>query len=249
MKGSDIARAYIITRESLMLQDVWQQIEALDGKIDTKNQVELFTDINKLVTRFVLWLLRKQAHNLNIAQNINIIKLSISELIDNIEFVVTDISNKKYLDKLDYYKNLSISEDLAKKMASFSVLSPAFDIIEIAHKTKLSILKVAKLYFDLGSRFSLDLLRLATDKILMNNYWDRLSLKSLQDDLYDQQKSLTLDVIEKVGINNNSINQWCEANDKRVDSYDVFIKDLSNIESLNFSMIVVAAKRINLLIL
>jgi glutamate dehydrogenase len=232
-----------------MLKTIWQEIEELDGKIDTKYQVKLFTNINKLLSRFVLWLLRKQANNLNITYNVNILKLSMSELIDNIEFVINGMSSKKYLDNLNYYKSLSISENLAKKMAVFSVLSPAFDIIEVAYKTKLPILKVAKLYFDVGSRFSFDLLRIATAKIQMNNYWERLSLKSLKDDLYDQQRALTLDIIEKVGINNNSINQWCEANEKRINAFDLFIKDLSIIESLDFSMLVVATKRINLLIL
>ncbi|KKB96053.1 NAD-specific glutamate dehydrogenase [Candidatus Arcanobacter lacustris] len=249
MPGSDIARSYIIARESLMLKAIWQEIEELDGKIDTKYQVELFTNINKLLSRFVLWLLKKQAHNLNIEQNINILKLSMNELIDNIEFVINGSSHEKYLDKLNYYKGLSISETLAKKMAAFSILSPAFDIIELAHKTKLPILKVAKLYFELGSRFSFDRLRLATDKIVMNNYWERLSLNSLKDDLYDQQRALALDVIKKVGINNNSINEWCLANEKRVNAYDVFIKDLSLVESLDFPMVVVATKKLNLLIL
>ncbi len=249
MKGSDIARAYTITRDSLNLRKIWQEIEDLDGKIEINYQVELFTSINKLISRYVFWLLRNQLHNLNIAHNIGVLKPALEEVVNNIEICITGMSKNKFYDKLNYYKNLKISQSLAKTMATIAVISPACDIVSVAHKNNLSVIKAAQLYFQVGDTFKFDFLRAAIDKISMNSYWERLSLKSLKDDLYDQQRALTSDVIDKVGFVPEAIKEWSKLKPKQVQRYNEFIADLVNLQVLDPAMVVVAAKRINLLVI
>jgi glutamate dehydrogenase len=248
MKGSDIARAYTITRDSLNLRKIWQEIEDLDGVIDVHHQVELFTSINKLISRYVFWLLRNQLHNLNISHNIGVLKPALEEIVQNIEICITGMSKNKFYDKLNYYKNLKISPSLATTMATISVISPACDMVSVAHKNNLSVIKAAQLYFQVGDTFKFDFLRAAIDKISMNSYWERLSLKSLKDDLYDQQRALTSDIIEKVGFIPEAIKEWSQLKQKQVQRYNEFIADLINLEVLDPAMVVVAAKRINLLV-
>jgi glutamate dehydrogenase len=135
-----------------------------------------------------------------------------------------------------------------KRIASISVLSPACDIIIVASKNNLPIQKVAKLYFEIGNRFEFDWLRGCIDKISINSFWERLSLKSLKDDLYDQQRKLTAEIIKYVSNDSDPINEWCKTSKQRVERYDNFIKDLMTIETPDSSMLVVAAKRASSLI-
>jgi glutamate dehydrogenase len=249
MPGSDIARAYTITRDAFDLRTLWKDIEALDGKIKVSDQVELFLQTNKLLQRCIFWFLRNSAQTLDINENVSLFKPMIKELVINIEKAIIGKSKERYDDKLSFFTQMQIPASLAKKISTIAVLSSACDIITVASKNNLPILQVAKLYFELGNRFHFDWLRSCVDKISIDSYWEKLSLKSLKDDLYDQQRKLTAEIIKYIKHASDPISQWSKDNHKQIERYDSFIKDLLRMESIDSSMLVVAAKRAGSLII
>ena len=76
------------------------------------------------------------------------------------------------------------------------MLSSAFDIISVAHKASLPVVQVGQVYFALGERLRLGSLRSAASGIATVTHFERLAVQALIGDLYDEQRRLTLSVIE-----------------------------------------------------
>ncbi|MFV9876217.1 MAG: NAD-glutamate dehydrogenase [Rickettsiales endosymbiont of Dermacentor nuttalli] len=243
-KGSDIARAYIITVEAFDLRAIWGKLSTLDNNIKTANRITLLIEINKMISRCVFWLLRNFMHALNITELVAYLKPMIKDLMSHLEVSLAGQVKKRFHNKLSQFENMNIPQELAHKIACISVLSSAYDIVSVAAKNALNVTEVGKIYFEIGARVNFDWLRACIDKIDTESYWDRLSLKSLKDDLYDRQRRLTSLVIEFMTNNKSDpIKQWAQKNEMQIELYDNFINDLISQDTIDLSMLIVAAKR------
>ncbi|AIL65445.1 NAD-specific glutamate dehydrogenase [Rickettsiales bacterium Ac37b] len=243
-KGSDIARAYVITVDAFDLRAIWEELSTLDNNIKIADRTILFTEINKMISRCVFWLLRNFMHALNIAELVAYLKPMIKDLMLHLEVSLAGKVKKRFSSKLSQFKNMNITQELAHKIACISVLSSAYDIVSVAAKNALTVTEVGKIYFEIGARVNFDWLRACIDKIDTESYWGRLSLKSLKDDLYDRQRRLTSLVIEFMTNNKSDpIKQWSQKNEVQIELYDNFINDLISQDHIDLSMLIVAVKR------
>ena len=80
-------------------------------------------------------------------------------------------------------------------------VASAFDIAEITASTKLDIKNIAEIYFAVGTRYSLKWLRSRLNKINLTNQWQKLSSKTVLEDLYSYQMKLAKAVAE-FGVKN-----------------------------------------------
>ncbi|BBI60475.1 hypothetical protein HSBAA_17810 [Vreelandella sulfidaeris] len=56
---ADIARAYIVARDSFNLPGLWAQIEALDNQVPNRIQYSMMLDLMRLIRRATRWFLRQ----------------------------------------------------------------------------------------------------------------------------------------------------------------------------------------------
>ena len=84
-------------------------------------------------------------------------------------------------------------------------------------------------------------------RISPHSYWQRVSAKTLVDDIYDQQKRLTVEVIKHLCGDNKcdtAINSWLEKNRVKIAQFDGFITDIKAYDDQDFSMVVVALRKV-----
>ena len=80
-------------------------------------------------------------------------------------------------------------------------------------------------------------------------YWDKLSLRTLSEDLYDQQRRLTSEAIKfaqenATPLDTDMLSSWFEANEKQLDRFNRFIVDIKSSDHIELPMLTVALKRI-----
>lgn len=247
LPACDIARAYTAVRDIFDLRDMWNVIEELTGKISLEAQRDITSEIQMLVERSCLWLLRYYPAPLKVDKTIAVIKPGVLELSKDLKkflpkghMEIFNIKHKKLIDD-------KIPSDLAFKVAGFELMASAFDIIQVANKAKLPVHVVANIYFELGYILHFDWLRAVLSDIQPHNYWERVSAKTLIDDLFEQQKRLASEVIKhlcKDNICGHAIKEWSEKNAKQLDGYKKFTDDLRSYEEQDISMIIVALRKI-----
>jgi glutamate dehydrogenase len=246
MHASDIARAYTIARDVFELRSVWDDISAVKN-IKPEQQKELFLEVQNMVELATVWFLRSNLQPLDVKQTVKNFSAAIKELSVALKEILPPRLKAGYDKRVDAYKEYGLSTALAEKIASMLALSSACDIVEVAMQTGLAVNVVGKIYFDLGARLGLGWLRRSLAKIVPHSYWDRISNKTLIDDLFSEQRRLTSEVIKLLGKDkdcNAALGAWVEKNARQISLYDPFINELKAHEEPGLSRIIIAIRKV-----
>lgn len=248
MPTCDIARAYAITRDVFRLRRIWQEIEDLDGKVMAEAQLRLFVDINHFVRRATLWFLRNKPQPLDIEKIAAEYMPAVEELRGHLEEILDEETAASFTQRREQYIEAGIPEALAQQVAAMERLTGALDIVHVAKAhTERPLLVAGRVYFALGGRFRLNWLREQASRLTIRSHWERLGMSSILQDLSDEQRRLTEEVIEAScsdDLCTDAVAAWAEKNAKPLSRYDQFIEDLLTNDVLDFAMLNVALRRV-----
>lgn len=246
----DVVKNYVIVCNAFGLNEVWSAIENLDGKVSTEAQSRMFLTINKLLERCVVWLLRN-GQNTDIATAVTKYSSIVKQLFEILHEILAKASKESFERKVSKYSEAKVPTVLARKIAAMDPLASAFDIAEIAAKSDLDIKTIAKIYFEVGTRLSIKWLRSKASGVIVDNYWQKLSFKTILEDLYRYQMRMAKQVVEFSHSNKDSrpsLEAWIKHNKSVVERYDTFIAELKEQANPDLSMFVVVLNRIRALV-
>lgn len=251
LKTCDIARAYVITREAFSLPELWQEIEGLTNKVESAIQIEMFREIAVLIERNTAWFIRNFTQPLsNISKIEKEFKEKIEIIYNHLSDVLTPTAKTLYQERIKYYTSKNVPQKLAKPIASMEFMSSACQIVKVSRGKDIDVDFVAKVYFMIGKRLGFYYLRSQANNLNMDTYWEKLSIKSYIDNLYDQQMRVTDNVItyylqqDKKLSADKLISNWCNDNKKQVSRFDELITDIQSHDYPDFSMLNVAGTRV-----
>ena len=248
----EVVKNFIIACDSFRIREIWQQVENLDKEVPLEIQMQMFLSANKLIERSVLWLLRNQIKG-SLDEIVARFQKIADELLSLLPTVLAKASHESFTRKIERYCINKVDRKLSERIASIDPVASAFDIAEIALATKFDIKTIAEIYFAVGTRFSLKWLRSRLNKIILNNHWQKLSSKTVLEDLYSYQMRLAKEIAE-FGLKNknksaeNLIADWSKNSIFLIERFDNFILELKNEQNPDLSMFVVALNRIKPLV-
>ena len=167
--------------------------------------------------------------------------------------VLAQASKESFERKIDKYCLNNVERSLAIKVAGMDPLASTFDIAEISAESNFDIEVIAKIYFGIGTRFSLKWLRSKVSKLVYDNKWQRLSGKTILEDLYSYQMKIAKAVVD-FNCNNkkicevSSMEKWVEVVEVMVKRFDDFIADLKMNPNPDISVFIVALNRLKPLV-
>ncbi|MCD6075723.1 MAG: NAD-specific glutamate dehydrogenase, partial [Rhodospirillales bacterium] len=138
----DVARAYIVVRDAFDLRSIWSAIEGLDAKVHADVQVKLFADIEQLIERVTLWLLRNVPAPIDMSKAIAEFGPKVRELAAGIEkFVPAEVTDNIEF-RVKRYTDQGVPLSLAKRIAYTILLVSAPDIIRADVQSKKSLSEI-----------------------------------------------------------------------------------------------------------
>lgn len=242
----DIARSYTIARDVFGLRELWDNI-SVAKKAGVENQQILFMEVQNLVESSTFWFLRNCPQPLQVSKLVKDFAPGVKEISENLIKVLPTSVTEVYDMRFNRFKEMGIDDDLAHKVAILNVLRSACDIVQVANNAKLQLSVAGKLYFELGANLNLGWIVRMLVKLPSDNYWEKMSYQSLVDDIYLQQRRLTLEAVKHLCKDNScstAIEIWKEKNIKMISRYDSFISDLKKSEEPDISMIIIAIRKI-----
>ena len=252
MPGSDIARAYAITRGTFGLRQLWSEIQALDTLVPAQVQIAMLVEINVVAERGTLWFLRTGIQPLDIAANVAACGPGIAELSDCLGDIATESDHAAIAQRTATYVQDRVPEALARRVASLHLLAPGLDIVRIAQAAGSSVPEVGRTYFAVGDRFGFDWLRGAAASVgASDNHWQRMAVAAIVEDLYGHQKELTQRVMEAADggdAGDTAINAWIDQRRVAVNRTESLFADLRQAGSVDLSMLAVANRQLRSLI-
>jgi glutamate dehydrogenase len=245
----DLISAYFITNELFDLESIWVEIEAFDSdkNISSEIQIELFSEVIKILRRGITWLLKNNKESFDIHDIIEEYRINVANLYKKLPDLFLGGAKERFLNKSNYYKTKGLNDELASSFSSLEFAISIFDIISIAKKINVDAEKLANLYFTIGAMLDIDWLRKVADSdISSGSYWELLSKQVIKDELYSKQRIL----VERIASESKDcdFNHWCNLNENNYKIFKNFVDDLKMQKVLDLSMIVVANKKLELLI-
>tara|TARA_R110000868_G_scaffold8205_3_gene42468 strand:+ start:59276 stop:64126 length:4851 start_codon:yes stop_codon:yes gene_type:complete len=193
---ADVVRAYAAARDIFDLPTAWQEIEALDYKLEMKYQLEMMLIGTRLIRRATRWILRNFRLGINIAEVVKRYSQAVKDLYEYLPNILVGRRQEQFTEHLNYYTELNVPDGVARKISSASAMFSALDIIEAATHNDMAVRDVANYYFAVGNELNLGWLREQINEQAPETHWETLALSAFRDDLDLLQRVLAISVLK-----------------------------------------------------
>jgi glutamate dehydrogenase len=194
--AADIARAYIVARETFDMRTLWTAIEEHDSSIPADLQLDMLLEGRKLVERATRWFLRSRPRPLDIAAEIERFAPGAALLAETLRGFLHGSDRAALEQAAARYVRAGVPDLLAERVAAFGATFSALDIVEVAGATGAPLEEVADVYHALGARLRLQWLRDEITALPRDNRWQTLARAALRDELYDVHSALTREALQ-----------------------------------------------------
>ena len=250
VKLCDIVRAFMIVNEIFGIDELWKETEELSGKVKAAVQIDIFSELIKLMRRGISWFVRNLQHPIDISNAIATYSVSVKAVYETVGPFLLGQAKQKLESKTAEYEASNVPSRLSTKVAILDSGISALDVVTISLATGHDATQITELYFKVADRFDLDWLRKCAEKQITESYWNRMSVQALKDDLYDKQRRLLHKVLEcnsdaKVAID---LDVWMERHGQSIKIFDEFIAQLHAQETVDLNMVILANKQFEMLL-
>ncbi|MFI9206351.1 NAD-glutamate dehydrogenase [Streptomyces sp. NPDC053048] len=191
----EIVRAQTAAREIFGLNGVWDAVEALDNAVAADVQTRIRLHSRRLVERGTRWLLNNRPQPLQLAETIEFFR-------DGVEAVWAELPKLLRGADIEWWQSIhdelvaaEVPDELAVRVAGFSSVFPALDIVATADRTGKESLSVAEVYYDLGDRLHISQLMDRIIELPRADRWQSMARASIREDLYAAHAALTAEVL------------------------------------------------------
>jgi glutamate dehydrogenase len=183
LSSADVARGFVLSDGAFGLSALKARIDALDGKMDARVQIELYGGIADQFRRATRWFLVNEKLDAPIAETVLRYRASLEALHESLALSDGEAAQIQALAR-------TVPQDLARDWVLMRHLDQALDIALLARETAKAPGQVASLYAALGGAIGLDRLRSLAEQYVPAEHWDRLALRRLMDGLSRSQRGI-----------------------------------------------------------
>ncbi|MBF7072796.1 NAD-glutamate dehydrogenase [Glaciecola sp. MH2013] len=245
-----VAEAYTVVKGVFGMASLWSDVEKLDNKIDATLQLEMLDSMRRTLRRNSRWYIRHGGKVASIEEAISRYKPAFKTISENLSsFLVAE----EYEDVQAETKRLieaKVPKNIAYRVASLSNMFSSMDLAQIAEQENRPVDVVARLYYQLGSRFELHWFLDQINQQSVSNHWQALARASYREELDWQQRSLTT-VLLNIDANEKDadkiLSTWCEDNKEALDRWYHMMTEFKTSDNHEFAKFSVALRELMLL--
>lgn len=201
----------MVVRDAFGLLGLWSAIEALDNQVAASVQLRANYKASRLAARETNWLLTRLGRSVSAEKDGQRFLKGISDLRKKVETILPqDLSDGLKLRRKAWVED-GMPVQLANDISLLPLLGAGFDIIKISDTLKVDLLKVAQVYFSVGSVFQLERLRTKALAIPHEGTQIAAATSGLVDSLNTVQADLTAKIVQEIGraqIHTQTVDDW-----------------------------------------
>ena len=238
-KPAQIVRAYLAVRDVFGFEPLWQQIEALDNRVDDAVQSAMLIELKGLGLRATGWFLHPRRLAEPIKALIERLTPAVVLLRGRIEPTLGDAP------QVTAWVAAGVPDALARSVAAAEALFDALNIAEIAEATAQPLADVAALHDTLATKLGLQPLQQQIDALPVGSYWENLAKIALGDDLSALLRAITLEVLNKAqGSVADMLCAWEDENRSELDGAGRLVSELADAKAPDLAMLSVAMRKL-----
>ncbi|WP_027857208.1 NAD-glutamate dehydrogenase [Marinobacterium jannaschii] len=248
--GADVAqvtRSYILARDVIGLQQIWQEIEWLDHQVAAQTQMKMMLELQHLARRATRWFVRNRRGEIDCAAEVQRCSQQLEKLVANMSALLCGEPLKVWQRAYDGYIGQGIPESLAAQVAASRILNSCLSIIEVAAETGVPVEDVARAFFELDERLQLHWFSVQLDHLTVDNYWQGMARETFRDDLELQQRHLLHNILSswQPGEDvNESVADWQQQHSELISRWGAMLDELKGGEQKEYAMFAVAVREL-----
>jgi glutamate dehydrogenase len=236
----DVAFAFAAATGAFRLNDFYDTIDALDGKIDGQQQLSLYLLVQNVLRRQVVWFLRYGNLQEGLSALIERYRAGLDTLSGSIESIFDEWLIGRFEDAQSRMVAEDIPADLARRFSILKALTDGPDIILLATRLNRPELEVARLYFRVSSHFRVDEIRSSSEENMPAEYYDRLAFNSALAAVASAQRGIVEKIFAVTGSDQPDFEAWRETNRVAVARAQKSIDEILNGGELTLAKLTVA---------
>ena len=221
-----IATAYILARESFGFIDLNGEIDALDNKIPSEVQMELYLAVQDLVRQQTVWFLRNVTASGDLAQYVAHYSAGLTAIEKAFDKVLPEAALKGLEADQKELVARKVPKEVAQKITYLQHLSRAPDVILVAAQSKKPVEDVARVFYGLGASLNLDRIAAGAGAIPVVDYFERLAVNRTLESIFASQRGLSAQILAKSGAKKNAWEAWSSKNSHSVGRAQTAIEEL-----------------------
>jgi glutamate dehydrogenase len=173
---SDVAYAFLAAREVFALSELWDKLDALDGKVPGQAQLELYELVQSHVRRQTLWFLRDNSATEDLAGTIARHRAGLAELRSMLGALLPARRKTALEAQIEAFAARKVPSDVVRPVVELEVTGLVPAIVEIAEETKHTLQDAARAFLVAGDEFRIPDLIAKAGAIVTSDTYDRLAL-------------------------------------------------------------------------
>ncbi len=194
----------------LRIDEAWAAVAALDGRVPATAQMAMFAELAGVLRAATYWLARRVGHKTAgpflgraikrgasgrahspIRQLIVAYRPAMTTLLAAGPTILSPLQRQAAEQRAKGFADAGAPGDVAAAVAALRPLITAADIGDLASVAGRPVSAVARVYHQAGAVFGFDQARAAAGGLAAGDDFERLALRRLTEDLYQQQSALT----------------------------------------------------------
>jgi glutamate dehydrogenase len=188
---ADVIRAFTLAREIFDLEPLWDQIDALDYKVDASLQLDLLSKLIAIAQRASRWMLRIRAQGTDLPTLIQRYQPAAREMRANLSNWLPATAQTSWQQATDVLVSAGVEATLAQNLTALEFIFPALDLVDVAQVTGTGLEQAARTYFQIDSELGLTLWRAQINRLPTDTLWQTQARGSARDDVYSIARQIT----------------------------------------------------------
>ncbi len=239
--AADVMLTFALIREGFELPALYDEIDALDNRIDGEVQLGLYQTVSRLIYVNCGWYLKNEAASGELDERITALKAARAELEPELPELLPAVSRERIDAKRSQLVAQGVPEKLAARLslAEFADLVP--DIALIARMAGADMVAAAKAFFAVSDAFRIARIEEAAYAISPSDYYDQLALSRATDTIDAARRGIAVAALSGHGGADDPVAAWLDAGAERIGAIRERLQALTEAGDISVSRLSVAA--------
>lgn len=246
-----IARAFHVVREVFGLKAFTDAVEALDNKVDTGTQSELYLEFRRLIDRAVRWFLHNRSLSGGMAAEIERFADPVQMLAPRLPELLQGTERDRMEQQAQWAVDRGVPEELARAYATCLDTFSLLDVTELAMDLDRDVEEVAAVYFGVSEAFKFDALLTHVSNLPRSDRWASLARGALRDDIYGVMRGLTLSIAQRTtegSVSVERVQEWMMENRAALTRTSQVLRTVGEMDSPDLAPLSVALRTLRSLV-
>ena len=221
--AADVVRAFTLAREIFDLEPLWDQIDALDYRVDAGLQLTLLNKLIAIAQRASRWMLRLRLQSTDMPTLIQRYQPTARELRANLHAWLPQAAQATWQKSAQALTQAGVEEALAQDLSALEYLFPALDLVDLAQLAVTGLEQAARAYFDIDAELGMTAWRAQINRLPTDTLWQTQARGSARDDIFSITRQITQGLLQR----QQGLHEWRESHAHTIDRLHQLLRSIS----------------------